>query len=310
MHKHSLDQWQQSHDFLSSTRQNESRTRHVVLLTLVMMVAEIATGWLYGSMALLADGWHMGTHAAALGITLFAYRYARVHREDQRYSFGTGKVKVLGGYTSAVVLVLVAVLMIWESVHRLLVPQAIHFDESIGVAVLGLVVNIISVFLLKDDHHHGHHHGHHHDHNLRAAYLHVLTDALTSVLAIVALLLGKMVGWNWMDPLMGMVGAVVIIHWTYGLLRETTSILLDSAKDMDKVEELRAAIEEDGDSIVADLHLWRIEAEQYALICALVTHDPQEPEHYKKRIREVLGGGHITVEVNPCKTEAVVSLAQ
>ena len=310
MHKHSLDQWQQSHVLLSTTRQNESRTRHVVLLTLVMMVAEIATGWLYGSMALLADGWHMGTHAAALGITLFAYRYARVHREDRRYSFGTGKVKVLGGYTSAVVLVLVAVLMIWESVHRLLVPQAIHFDESIGVAVLGLVVNIISVCLLKDDDHHDHHHDHLHDHNLLPASVHVLTDALTSVLAIVALLLGKMVGWNWMDPLMGMVGAVVIIHWTYGLLRETTSILLDSAKDMDKVEELRAAIEEDGDSIVADLHLWRIEAEQYALICALVTHDPQEPEHYKKRIREVLGGGHITVEVNLCKTDAVVSLAQ
>ena len=190
MHRDSLEQWQQSHELLSDTRQNESNTRRVVLLTLVMMVAEITAGWLYGSMALLADGWHMGTHAAALGITLFAYLYARVHREDQRYSFGTGKVKVLGGYTSAVVLVLVAVLMIWESVHRLLVPQAIRFDEAIGVAVVGLVVNIVSTFLLTDHHHHGHHH----DHNLRAAYLHVLTDALTSVLAIVALLLGKTVG--------------------------------------------------------------------------------------------------------------------
>ena len=303
MHRDSLEQWQQSHELLSDTRQNESNTRRVVLLTLVMMVAEITAGWLYGSMALLADGWHMGTHAAALGITLFAYRYARVHREDQRYSFGTGKVKVLGGYTSAVVLVLVAVLMIWESVHRLLVPQAIRFDEAIGVAVVGLVVNIVSTFLLTDHHHHGHHH----DHNLRAAYLHVLTDALTSVLAIVALLLGKTVGWNWMDPLMGLVGALVIIHWTYGLLRQTSSILLDSAEDLEKVEELRAAIEEVGDSMVADLHLWRIEADHYALICALVTHDPQEPEYYKKRIREVLGGAHITVEVNPCKTERVLS---
>ena len=299
MHIHSLEQWQHSHDFLSNTHQGEHNTRCVVLLTLVMMIVEIVTGWLYGSMALLADGWHMGTHAAALGITLFAYRYARVHQEDRRYSFGTGKVKVLGGYTSAVVLVLVAVLMAWEFVHRLLVPQAIRFDEAIGVAVLGLVVNLVSAFLLK-----GHHHGHHcHDHNLGAAYLHVLTDALTSVLAIVALSLGKTVGWGRMDPMMGLVGALIIIRWTYGLLRETTSILLDSAEDPDKVEELRAAIEEDGDSTVADLHLWRIEADQYAVICALVTHDPQEPKYYKERIREVLGGAHVTVEVNPCKAE-------
>ena len=310
MHIHSLKQWQHSHDLLSDTQQSERNTRRVVLLTLGMMVVEIATGWLYGSMALLADGWHMGTHAAALGITLFAYRYARVHQADRRYSFGTGKVKVLGGYTSAVVLVLVAMLMIGESIHRLLAPQAIRFDEAIGVAVVGLVVNLVSAFLLKDHHHHHHHghdHGHHHDHNLRAAYLHVLTDILTSVLAIVALLLGKTVGWGWMDPMMGLVGAIIIIRWTYGLLRETTSILLDSAEDPDRIEELRAAIEEDGDSTVADLHLWRIEADQYAVICALVTHEPQEPEYYKERIRGVLEEAHVAIEVNPCKPASILS---
>ena len=307
MHTHSLAQWQHSHDALFDTQENERNTLRVVQLTLGMMVVEIAAGWLYGSMALLADGWHMGTHAAALGITLFAYRYARGHQQDRRYSFGTGKLQVLGGYTSAVVLVLVAMLMIGESIHRLVAPQAIRYDEAIGVAVVGLVVNLVSAFLLKGHHHHGHHHGHHHDHNLRAAYLHVLTDALTSVLAIVALLFGKTAGWGWMDPMMGLVGAAVIIRWTYGLLSETTSILLDNAEYPDKVEELRTTIEGDGDSTVVDLHLWRIEADQYAVICALVTHEPQEPEYYKERIREVLAGAHVTVEVNPCKAEPILS---
>ena len=298
MHTHSVNQWQHRHDWLSDTHRSETNTRHVVVIAFCMMVVEIGAGWLYGSMALLADGWHMGTHVAALGIALYAYRYARMHQYDRRYSFGTGKVKVLGGFTGAIVLIFVAGFMAWESVNRLFVPEIIQFDEAIGVAVLGLVVNVVSASMLKDHHHHD---GHHHDPNMRAAYLHVLTDALTSVLAIVALGLGKVVGWSWMDPLMGVVGAVIIVRWTYGLLRDTTSILLDSAQDPDKVEALRATIEEVGDCMVVDLHLWRIEASQYAVICSLVTHNPRSPDYYKERISAVVEGAHITVEVNRCE---------
>ena len=296
MHTDSMDQWQHRHDLLYDTHRSETDTRRVVVLTCCMMVVEIGAGWLYGSMALLADGWHMSTHVVALGITLYAFRYARIHQRDRRYSFGTGKVKVLGGYTGAIILVIVAGLMAWESIHRLVAPESIHFNEAIGVAILGLGVNLVSAFLLKGHHHHGHHH----DTNLRAAYLHVLTDAVTSILAIIALSLGKVVDWNWMDPIMGLVGAVIIVRWTYGLLSDTTSILLDSVEDIDKLGELRAAIEEAGDSTIADLHLWRIEAGQYAVICSLVTHDPQQPEYYKERIRAVMDGAHITVEVNQC----------
>ena len=276
MHTHSVKQWQHRHDRLSDTHRSETNTRRVVVIAFCMMVVEIGAGWLYGSMALLADGWHMGTHVAALGIALYAYRYARMHQYDRRYSFGTGKVKVLGGFTGAIVLIFVAGFMAWESVNRLFVPEIIQFDEAIGVAVLGLVVNVVSASMLKDHHHHD---GHQHDPNMRAAYLHVLTDALTSVLAIVALGLGKVVGWSWMDPLMGVVGAIIIVRWTYGLLRDTTSILLDSAQDPDKVEALRATIEEVGDCMVVDLHLWRIEASQYAVICSLVTHNPRSPDY-------------------------------
>ena len=298
MHTHSVKQWQHRHDRLSDTHRSETNTRRVVVIAFCMMVVEIGAGWLYGSMALLADGWHMGTHVAALGIALYAYRYARMHQYDRRYSFGTGKVKVLGGFTGAIVLIFVAGFMAWESVNRLFVPEIIQFDEAIGVAVLGLVVNVVSASMLKDHHHHD---GHQHDPNMRAAYLHVLTDALTSVLAIVALGLGKVVGWSWMDPLMGVVGAIIIVRWTYGLLRDTTSILLDSAQDPDKVEALRATIEEVGDCMVVDLHLWRIEASQYAVICTLVTHNPRSPDYYKERISAVVEGAHITVEVNRCE---------
>jgi len=298
MHTHSVKQWQHRHDRLSDTHRSETNTRRVVVIAFCMMVVEIGAGWLYGSMALLADGWHMGTHVAALGIALYAYRYARMHQYDRRYSFGTGKVKVLGGFTGAIVLIFVAGFMAWESVNRLFVPEIIQFDEAIGVAVLGLVVNVVSASMLKDHHHHD---GHQHDPNMRAAYLHVLTDALTSVLAIVALGLGKVVGWSWMDPLMGVVGAIIIVRWTYGLLRDTTSILLDSAQDPDKVEALRATIEEVGDCMVVDLHLWRIEASQYAVICSLVTHNPRSPDYYKERISAVVEGAHITVEVNRCE---------
>jgi cation diffusion facilitator family transporter len=231
MHSHSLEQWQHDHDFHLDSSHGERRTRYVVLLTAVMMVVEIAAGYLYGSMALLADGWHMGTHVAALGISLFAYGYARRHADDPRYSFGTGKVSSLAGFASAVALAVVALMMGAESVQRLLSPQTIHFDEAILVASVGLAVNLLSAWLLRDDHSH-HHHGHdephhHHDHNLRAAYLHVLADALTSLLAIVALLCGRALGWVWMDALMGIVGALVIAKWGLDLIRETGGVLLD-----------------------------------------------------------------------------------
>ena len=229
------------HNFTSHNSQGEKRTFYVLLLTVTTMFIEIIAGTLYGSMALLADGWHMGTHAAAFGITLFAYRYARKHADSARFSFGTGKVSVLGGYTSAIALGIVALLMLVESVHRLFNPQVIQFNEAIIVACIGLTVNVVSMFLLGDRHHdhdHGHSHSHedthhhshtehHHDHNLRAAYMHVLADTLTSLLAIVALLFGKFYGWNWLDAVMGMVGALVIAKWTMNLMKQTSPILLE-----------------------------------------------------------------------------------
>lgn len=218
MHIESLDQWKHDHDFNIDTSQGEKRTRLVVLLTACMMVIEITAGYLFGSMALLADGWHMGTHVAALAISLFAYRYARQHADNPAYSFGTGKVSALGGFSSAVALALVAVLMGLESLHRLLFPQTIQFNQAILVAVIGLLVNLLSAWLLHGgaahSHHHHHHDAarddHHHDHNLRAAYLHVIADALTSVLAIIALFTGKYFDWLWMDACMGLVGAALI----------------------------------------------------------------------------------------------------
>lgn len=307
MHSHSLEQWQHDHDFHLDSSHGERRTRYVVLLTAVMMVVEIAAGYLYGSMALLADGWHMGTHVAALGISLFAYGYARRHADDPRYSFGTGKVSSLAGFASAVALAVVALMMGAESVQRLLSPQTIHFDEAILVASVGLAVNLLSAWLLRDDHSH-HHHGHaephhHHDHNLRAAYLHVLADALTSLLAIVALLCGRALGWVWMDALMGIVGALVIAKWGLDLIRETGGVLLDGTPDRELETNIRDAIEADADNRIADLHLWRIGPNRCAAIVALVTHHPRDPEYYKALVRDLHGLAHVTVEVNRCVGE-------
>ena len=216
-----------NHDFTPHNHQGERRTWYVLMLTLSAMFAEIIAATLFGSMALLADGWHMGTHAAAFCITLFAYRYAKKHAQSGKYSFGAGKVSVLGGFTSAIALGIVAIAMFVESIHRLFNPETIQFNEAIMVAILGLTVNVASIFLLHDDHHHHHHehdhhdHHHHHDHNLKAAYMHVLADTLTSVLAIVALFVGKYLGWHWLDAAMGIVGGLVIGKWTWGLLQQT-----------------------------------------------------------------------------------------
>jgi cation diffusion facilitator family transporter len=304
MHSTTIHLWQHSHDFLIENRQGERRTWQVIFITVIMMVIEIGAGYLFGSMALLADGWHMGTHAAALSITVFAYRYARRHADNPRYSFSTGKVGALGGFASAVVLGVIALLMGGESIRRLFAPVQIQFNEAIGVAVLGLFVNLFCAYLLHGKNSHDHHHDHHHhDYNLRAAYLHVLADALTSFLAIFALLTGKHFGWVWMDPVMGIVGALVITRWSYGLLRDTSWILLDSETDQERVEKIRSLIEADSDNLVADLHVWQISPQKVSVIITVVTHFPKPPDHYKKIISDFIGNAHITVEVQKCDSE-------
>ena len=255
----------------------------------------------------------MGTHATALGITALAYWYARRHRNDPRYSFGTGKVGVLGGFSSAVVLAVVALLMAAESVQRLLAPNPIRFTEAAAVAALGLAVNLVSARILQGRHHHGRDHGssapQQHDHNLRAAYLHVLADAMTSLLAIVALLAGRTLGWIWMDAATGIVGAIVILRWAYGLLRDTGRILLDSGADEETVAAIRSAIEADSDNRVSDIHVWRVGSNHLAAIVSVVTHYPKPPEHYKALLAD-LQVEHVTVEVNRCSSEPCLILGE
>jgi len=305
MHIHCLDRWQHSHRFNIDDGHAERNTRRVILLTLAMMIIEITAGYIYGSMALLADGWHMGTHAAALGIAAFAYYFARKNAENPNYSFGTGKVGVLGGFGSAVVLAVIAVLMGVESVGRLFSPVTIRFNEAIAVAVIGLAVNLISAYLLRGQHQHSHDHdaghNHHHDHNLRAAYLHVLADALTSLLAIAALITGKAFGWIWMDPVMGIVGALIISRWSYGLLVDTSKVLLDRDVNVNAVKEIQSIVESDSDNRVTDLHVWRVGSHHLSAIISIVTHYPKPPEHYKKLLAGYDEMAHLTVEVNPCE---------
>ncbi len=280
-------------------QRGERNTWWVIALTVVMMMAEISAGMIFGSMALLADGWHMGTHAAALGITVMAYWLARRHADNPQFVFGTGKVGVLGGYTSAIVLALVALLMGVESIERLVYPRPIQFNESILVAVLGLIVNLLCARILHDGHHHqdGHDHGRH-DHNLRAAYLHVLADALTSLLAIVALTAGKFGGWIWLDPLIGIVGAGVILKWAHGLLRDTSRILLDRNIDQTQVEAFYQSLAQEESDQVTDLHVWQINPGQTAAVVRIDSTAPRSPEFYKKRLRGIAALDHVTVEVN------------
>jgi len=290
-----------SHDFESHNHHGEKRTIYVLLLTLTAMIVEIVCGTLFGSMALLADGWHMGTHAAAFCITLFAYRYAKKHSNSDRFSFGTGKISVLGGYTSAIALGFVAMMMAGESIHRLFNPQAIQFNEAILVAILGLFVNLASMFLLGDHHHHGH--DHHHDHNLRAAYMHVLADALTSVLAIVALIFGKLYGWNWLDALMGVVGALVIGKWTINLLAQTSPVLLDANIDKKYRDSIIQALEPFAQ--VTDFHMWRISGHHYSAAISLASNNKMTVAEYKQILNKFDKIHHLTLEVQPaqpCKT--------
>lgn len=311
MHYETLEKWRHDHDYSVQNVSGERGMFFVLVLTAVTMVIEIVAGSLSGSMALLADGWHMGTHVAAFMIALFAYRFARVHANDPAYAFGTGKVNVLGGFASAVALAVVALVMAVESLHRLAVPQTIHFNEAIAVAFIGLGVNVASMFLLKDHHHHHdhgdndhHHHHHHHDHNLKAAYMHVLADAMTSLFAIGALLLGKYFGLGWMDPVMGIVGAVIITKWSIGLIINTGPVLLDASMEVHEMERIKQAIESDADNRLSDLHVWRVGPNHFAAVVSIVTHDPRPVEHYKTLLTPFKKLAHVTIEVIACEDEA------
>jgi cation diffusion facilitator family transporter len=310
MHSHSIDQWTHDHVFLGAKHdRNERRTRFVVALTAAMMVGEIAAGWAFGSMALLADGWHMATHAAALGIASLAYLFARRQAGNAHFTFGTGKFGDLAAFSSAIILAMIAAQIAYESVIRLFHPVPIVYGEAIAIAVLGLAVNLLSAWLLREDHdhHHGHHHdrahdhshGHHHDNNLRAAYMHVLADAATSLLAIAALVLAMLSNWVWADPAVGIVGSLVIASWAYGLIRAAGAVLLDVNADNDLEGIIRSRIESKGDR-VTDLHLWQIGPGHRAAVISVVSDHPLPPATYKRRLGGLRGLSHVTVEVETC----------
>jgi cation diffusion facilitator family transporter len=309
MHSHSLDQWTHNHSFLGPRHaRNERRTWFVVALTVVMMVGEIAAGTLFGSMALLADGWHMATHAAALGIAALAYLFARRQAGNAHFSFGTGKFGDLAAFASAIILGIVAIQIGFESFERLVNPVSISYREAIFVAVLGLAVNLVSAWLLReehDDHHHGHGHAHthgHHDNNLRAAYVHVVADAATSVLAIAALVTAMYLNWTWADPVVGIIGAVVIGSWAIGLVRASGAVLLDVSTDRNMETVIRDRIETRGDK-VTDLHLWQVGPGHRAAVISLISDDPLPPSDYKRRLSGLHGLSHVTVEVEICRHE-------
>ncbi len=284
----------------------------VVIITFLTMIAEILFGWISNSMALLADGWHMGTHAFAIGISLIAYIAARKYAKDETFTFGTWKIEILGAYTSAIVLGLVGLIMIYSSGERMIHPLPIHYNQALFVAILGLSINLVCAVILNNgghahEHEHHHHHGedehlhHHEDLNLKSAYLHVVADALTSVLAIAALLGAKYFAFNWLDPLMGIVGAGLIIHWSFSLLKDTGGILLERETDHQIVDEIKKEIESDGDSKICDLHIWKVAQNKYACIVSLVTARNYSIEEYKVRLNKMHKLAHVTIEVNECR---------
>lgn len=303
-----------SHQFNHVDAKAERNTRRVVFITAAMMVVEIVGGYWLNSMALLADGWHMSSHALAMGLSVMAYVLARRYAQDGRFAFGTWKIEILGGYSSALLLAVVAALMMVQSLERLFVPATIHYDDAIVIAVLGLGVNLLCAWLLKDEHHHGHahghdhghdhahghhgHDGHHHDVNLRAAYLHVVADAATSVLAIVALVGGKLYGAAWLDPVMGIVGSVLVARWAWGLLRESGRILLDAEMDQPVVEEIRDVVREQfATAAISDLHVWRVGRDSYACILGLVASTAISAEDVRRQLAVHEELVHVTVEV-------------
>jgi cation diffusion facilitator family transporter len=305
-----LSQWQHGHVFDSGSRLAERGAKVTMWITLVMMVAEIAGGWWYNSMALLADGWHMSSHALALGLSAFAYAAARRYARDARFAFGTWKIEILAGYTSAIFLVCIAVSMVASSVERLLAPQPIRYREAMLVAAIGLVVNLVCAYILGGAHHHEHEHHehehepHHQDLNLKSAYFHVIADAATSGLAIIALAGGWLYGWARLDPLMGIAGAGFIVIWARGLIADTGKVLLDREMDHGVVDEIRQVIEtelKDGDTTLTDLHVWRVGKMAYAVALVVVTHDRElTPERIKAALRIHEEIVHVTVEINQC----------
>ncbi|CAB1367730.1 CDF family Co(II)/Ni(II) efflux transporter DmeF [Denitratisoma oestradiolicum] len=308
MHTHDLTPWTHHHIFDRGNRAAERGTRRVMAITALMMVLEIIAGWWFNSMALLADGWHMSSHALAIGLAALAYWAARRYAHDPRFAFGTWKIEVLAGFVSAMLLLGVAAAMVVGSLERLITPTEIHFVEAIAVAMLGLGVNVVCALILGNahDHHHDDHHHHGHDLNLRSAYLHVIADAATSVLAIAALLGGLLLGWSWLDPLMGIVGAVLVAIWALGLIRETGQVLLDREMHHPVVDEIRAVITGHPSwqetTRIADLHVWRVGHTQYSVIISLVTHDPTlTPVMVKQQLAEHQELVHVSVEVNRCE---------
>ncbi|GAB4060846.1 CDF family Co(II)/Ni(II) efflux transporter DmeF [Uliginosibacterium sediminicola] len=329
--------WHLPHRFDEGNPAAERSTRLVLGITLLMMVAEIIGGLYSNSMALLADGWHMSSHAVAIGMAALAYALARRHAHDTRYAWGTWKIEVLGGFVSALLLLLVAAAMLWGSVERLFAPLAIHYTEAIWIAVIGLVVNLVCAALLHGAHDHDHGHGHSHDHalahddhdhddhdhdhdhddhddhahahhgedvNLRSAYVHVLADAATSLLAIAALLGGSWLGWWWLDSVIGMVGAVVVAVWALGLLRETGAVLLDHERHLPVGERVRARVLDTangGDIEISDLHVWRVGRSRYACVLGLVTHRAElQPDDVRGWLRSLPELYHVNVEINRC----------
>jgi cation diffusion facilitator family transporter len=321
MHAESLDSWRHEHVFLGADHErNERRSWAVVALCGTMMAAEIVGGWLWGSMALIADGLHMSTHAGALVIAALAYSYARSHARDERFAFGTGKLGDLAAFSSAIVLAMIALLIGWESIERLTNPVAIAFDEAIPLAAIGLAVNLASAWLLREEHHdhggldHAHHHKHTHardrqhgephqharaDYNLRAAYVHVVADAAVSLLALLGLGAGRLFGWVWMDPAMGLVGMVVILNWSWSLVRQAGAVLLDMRPE-GIARQIAERLEAEGGDRVADLHLWRVGPGHHAAVVSIVCDRPEAPAFYKARLAGIAGLSHVTVEVQPC----------
>jgi cation diffusion facilitator family transporter len=306
--RYDISRWEHDHVFDRGNAAGERGTRAVAWLTAVMMVVEIIAGWWYNSMALLADGFHMSSHALAIGLSAFAYAAARRYSTDQRFAFGTWKIEILGGFASAVLLLAIVALMVFGSVERLIAPQPIHYQEAIIVAIVGLAVNVLSALILgrahHDDHHqhHGADHNHHHDLNLKSAYVHVIADAATSVLAISALLGGWLYGWSWLDPTMGLVGAVLVAVWAKQLLADTGKVLLDREMDHPVVDEIREAVESKSGSEqtrISDLHVWRVGRASYSCALSLVTRDPTLTTD---KVREWLSVHeeivHSTIEIN------------
>jgi cation diffusion facilitator family transporter len=298
-----------SHDFALHSSGAERRTRIVIVITAAMMVLEIGAGIASNSMALLADGWHMATHVTAFLITATAYYFSRRHAADPLHSFGTAKIGVLGGFASAIVLAMIALLMAGESARRFFAPVPIRFNEAIAIATLGLFVNLACAVVLAHKHEHPHSHSshtheHHTDLNLRAAYLHVLADAFTSITAIVALLAGKFFAWSWLDPAVGILGSAVVMSWVYGLLRDTSGILLDrTPAGSDLPDKIRRAVETDGDSTVTDLHVWQVGVGKFAAIISIVAHEPKTSEAYRDLLRPHQELVHVTIETQHCRED-------